>query len=427
MSFLAPLSLVLGAAAAAAVVALHLITTRRPPSAPLPTARFVPVAAAQAVARVSRPTDILLLALRALAVLLIGIAFARPVLDAAGPSVRTVVMLDVSRAVADPDAARARARAEIGEGGALVVFDTAAREWPVDSLAPDSLRAAYGALSPALVAARAAAARVARGADSVRLVVLSPLVEGAVDGATAPLRADWPGRIEVLRLEAVADTARGARAQLVTSLDDDPLAPTIASVRGVLGGHEVRIVRGATGMTAGDSMWVRGAPAGRVLVVWPATFDDSVVGAGVTTFGPRSVTVVAPLARLPLPLTGTATMARWNDGGPAVVQSALGDGCVRHVGIGVPLAGDLTLRAPFTRLVEAIVTPCGGQPGAPISDSALTWLSGDGPLASARVLAATGDNDTNHWPLVLLALAITLLIAELVVRRRAHVERAGMA
>jgi hypothetical protein len=419
MTLLTPLAFALGAIAAAAVVALHLLTTRRPPPMPLPTARFVPRSEARAVARASRPTDLLLLALRALAVLLIGLAFARPVLDAPGPSVRTVVALERSRAVAEPAAAEAIAREAVGTGGALVAFGREAAEWDTDAL-PVSADAAHGALSPALVAARRAGARIARGADSVRLVVVGALAEGSLDAATEALRAAWPGRVEFIRVGAVVDSAHAPAPQLRTPLADDPLAPAVAALPAARGAQEVRIVRGTAG--APDSAWARGA--GRVLVLWPVGAAADARAAGVITTGRTPVPLVAPLARLGVPDEGRV-LARWNDGAPAVTEHALDGGCVRHVGVGIPVAGDLTLRAPFVRFLAAMVEPCGGARRAPLPDSVLTRLAGDGPLSSARVLAAGAAADADRLAFWLLALALVLLVAELAVRGRAERTRRG--
>lgn len=435
MSLLAPLALVLGAATAAAVVALHLLTTRRPPPLLLPTARFVPEGEARAVARASRPTDLVLLALRVLAVLLAALAFARPVLDAPGPSVRTVVLLDVSRAVADPAAAAAQAQALAADGGAVVAFGATAREVPVDSIGAlgvdaepgaataavdGAARAARGSLSAGLVAARRAAARIARGADSVRLVVVSPIPEGSVDAATAGFRAAWPGRIEIERVAATADTARATRPQLVTPLADDPLAPALDALPQGRGAHPVRIARGPA--TTADSAWAR--EAGRVLLAWPAEANRAAEPLGVTTLGPRPTALVAPFIRLPLADTGGAVLARWNDGAPAVLERPLGAGCVREVGVGLPLAGDLTLRAPFAHFLAAMVEPCGGRRGAPIPESELGWLAGEGPLAPAGTLAAGEGAGAERLSAWLLVGALLLLLVEQIVRAR-HRRAAG--
>ena len=431
MTFLAPWVFMAGVAAAMAVVALHLLTTRRPPAMRLPTARFVPVAEARAVARASRPTDLLLLALRALAVLLIGAAFARPVREAAGPSVRTVVMVERSRAVGSDSVAMARAWEMVGEGGAVVEFGAVARELPLDSLdARDAGLATVGSLSAGLIAARRAAERIAPGADSLRLVLVSPLVAGSVDAATPALRASWPGRMEIVRMAVAEDTARGTPARLVTPLDDDPLAPALDRLGALRGAHDVRVVRGA--VSAADSAWTQ--ERGRVLLVWPARFDEPVAAIGVIAFpqgAGAAATVVAPFARLALPqgvaaaanAASTRILARWNDGVPAVQQTPLGAGCIRHVGIGIPLAGDITLRAPFARLLDVLTEPCDGRIGAALvlTDSSAEWLEGGSasPLASARVIAAAaqGAGSASRLPAVLLAIALSLLLAEYAARR----------
>src|SRR5690606_33686669 len=121
MSFALPWIFALGAATAVGVVALHLLSTRRPPERPLPTARFVPESDLRAVSRTSRPTDLLLLALRVLAVLLIAAAFAQPIPDQPGPSLRRVVVLEWTSALRDVEATRARAQALLGDGDALVL------------------------------------------------------------------------------------------------------------------------------------------------------------------------------------------------------------------------------------------------------------------------------------------------------------------
>ena len=416
MSFLAPFMLAVGGLAAAAVVALHLFTTRRPPRAVLPTARFVPVSDARAVARSARPTDLSLLACRVLAALLLGAAFAQPVLDASGPAVRSVVMLDRSASVADAGAATRLARARLTAGGALVVFDTVARELTDHAAglaATPAPRPAPGILSAALVAATRAARRVARGADSVRLVLVSPLAREEFDAATDALRAEWPGGIEVVRVPAVTDTARGVAVRLVSALADDPLAPALARLTAARGAHEVLLVRATP--SAADSAWA--TEPGRVLVFWPSPGDAAPIADGVTAFGLHVATIVAPMVRLPIDLSSARVIARWRDGAVAATESPLAAGCVRSVGVGIPLAGDLTLRAPFDRFLSVIVEPCGGARGRAVTDSVAQRLAGGAELASARELAAGASADPGVAAL-LLALALAALGAEWLLRRR---------
>lgn len=169
MTLLAPLFLAAAAAVAAGVVALHLLARQRPRDAAFPTARFVPDRPARAPSRALRPADLRLLALRVLTVLLAGAALAQPVRTPPRKAIRRVVALDLSRALADPADAVARAAALLRDGDALVTFDSVARA--VHGNVRDSLRTlrvttAPGSLSAALIVASRAAAALAPRADS---------------------------------------------------------------------------------------------------------------------------------------------------------------------------------------------------------------------------------------------------------------------
>jgi hypothetical protein len=244
-------------------------------------------------------------------------------------------------------------------------------------------------------------------------VVVSAAGGGALDAATERLRDEWPGRVEFVRLAAVADTARAARPGLVTVLADDPLAPALERLRVQRGAHAVRVVRAAA--TAADSAWLRGAGARAVLLVWPLATADPVPD-GVTAFGAVApATLVAPLTRLEVP--AGRVVARWRDGASAATESAFAAGCVRHVGIGVPIAGDLTLRAPFTEVLAALVEPCGGARAVTLGDSTLAWLTRAGPLANGPSLVDDSGADRT-LPLALLLAALALLAVEQLLRRR---------
>lgn len=429
MSFLAPWMMVAGIAAAIAVFALHLLTTRRPPAVMLPTARFVPESEVRAVARASRPTDLWLLVLRALAVLAIGAAFAQPIPDAPGARVRTVVALEWTTAVRDLDSARALARSYVARGNALVLFDTAARELPadaLDTLSPPSPMLRRAALSPMFVRARQAGTRIARGADSVRLVVLSGVSADGLDAATPRWRAAWPGRVEVVPLAVHADTLVASPLDVSGLLADDPLRPALASLPAARGAHGVRLIR--TAPSAADSAWVYEVP-GAVLVLWPASAAsadaaregpvdvraDTVMAAGVVALdGGAALPLVAPLMRRVVP--EGRVIARWHDGTPAVTERVHGNGCVRSVGVGIPAAGDLALRPPFAHFLEAMLAPCGGRRGAVLPDDALPWLHAEGALADASSLAVASSTESplTKW---LLALALMALAFEQLVRR----------
>jgi hypothetical protein len=171
--------------------------------------------------------------------------------------------------------------------------------------------------------------------------------------------------------------------------------------------------------TAEDAAWVREVP-GAVLVLWPATFTDSVVADGVVAFeGGRVAPLVAPLARMMV--AAGRPIARWRDGAPAATESVLGVGCSRSVGVGVPAAGDLVLRPPFEDFLAAMLAPCGGARAAPLPDSTLAWLASEGPLASGSALAATDvSSPLTKW--LLLTALLVLMVEQLVRRRRVATE-----
>lgn len=406
MSFVSPWMFAAGIAAALGVLALHLLSTRRPTASMLPTARFVPESDVRAVARTSKPTDLLLLVLRALAVLLIGLGFAQPLPDAPGPSVRTVLALEWTTALTDVEAARNAARARLAEGDALVMFDTAARLVDVselDAMAIPTVRRA--ALSPMYIAARDAARSIARGADSLRLVVVSAYSADASDAATPLLAASWPGRIERVVLPAIADTAVAPAVQLLPADANDPLTPALAALPRARGAHRVRVQR--QNITAADSAWLAEYP-GAVLIHWPRRFTDSVTADGVALND--GSTLVAPLARMRV--AEGSVIARWRDGAAVATEYRVGNSCVRSVGVGMPESGDLTLRAPFAHFLSGLVSACGGR-RAPADSLA----SDTRPLASASILVRDGNERSPLTPW-LLAAALILLVVEQFLRRR---------
>jgi N-terminal double-transmembrane domain len=139
MSFLAPGFFYASLAVAAGVVALHFIVTRQPRAAVLPTARFVPNLPANATARATRPSDLLLMLLRVLLVLLIGAGLARPIFKPSRNRSARVILVDASRSVGDISAVRDSATRYYREGDAVILFDSAARAVggkPADSISP---------------------------------------------------------------------------------------------------------------------------------------------------------------------------------------------------------------------------------------------------------------------------------------------------
>lgn len=410
MSFLAPVWLVAAAIASIGVVALHLITTQRPPPSELPTARFVPQGDARASSRAARPTDLLLLLLRCAALLLMGAAFAGPVTHARGTPLARVVVIDRSRGtLAD---VRDSAVALTRSGDALVLFDSAATI--VTSGAADSLRAlaaghARGSLSAALVGARRAARDLSRGADSVELVIVSPLTADELDAASAATFGRWPGRARLVRTAAARPV--GAAVILVSDDPDDALRAPIAALNATAARGAapatVRVVR--SGPSSADSAAARD---GAALVSWPRIGSAAPSAQGLWA---GNATLVAPLARLAIPAAGRP-VARWADGQRAAAEWPLGRGCVRAVGVGVPSAGDVTLQPAFGAVARSLLAPCdGANLWAAASDSLAKLFERPGAAATAAALRST-DEDSPLAPW-LLAVALLLLACELVVRR----------
>ena len=128
MSWLNPFALLVAAGALGTLAVVHMVSRSRPGPVPFPTARFVPDRAQLARVRAWLPSDALLFALRSLAIIAVGAAFAVPVLTPPSGSVRRIIAIENSRAVASPAEARdsARALARPGSADRVFVFDTIA-------------------------------------------------------------------------------------------------------------------------------------------------------------------------------------------------------------------------------------------------------------------------------------------------------------
>lgn len=418
MSFLAPGILALGAVALVAIAALHLLARRRPRAVTLPTARFVPERATRLLSRTLALTDPWLLLLRALAVAALVLAFAQPVLARRrGPTAR-VVLIDRSRDVAGVAELRDSVRSVATSGAVLIAFDTAAVRLttPADSL---RLSEAPGSLSAALVAAIRAGAALAPRADSVELVIVSPLAGREADAATAAIGSAWPGRVRDVR---VARRASDAIARPIEARAPAGDAVAAAASFGARSFAPVRLVRDA--VSAADSAWLAAA-AGRVLVAWPATgLADGGAGRPSAVVA-GAATLVAPFGAARPPAPGV-TIARWADGAPAATERRVGSGCARDVAIPIDQRSDLTLRPPFRALLGALVSPCGevdavAQPGAAAMMPGVERRR----LASGRELAPSESSS----PLIpwLLGLGLALLVVEWLVRRRSPAAEARAA
>jgi aerotolerance regulator-like protein len=418
LSFAAPAALALALAAALGITLLHLLSRQRPPRAPFPTARFVPEGRGRATSRARRPKDIPLLVLRIAIVLLAGAAFARPVATPARRPVARVFLLDRSRAVVDARQGIGAIRALWREGDIVLSFDTLTRrvEWPPADSTMALAGRAPGSLSAALLASLRTVADLRRHADSLELVVVSPLTVEEVDRASPRLRALWPGSVRLARTAPREGKVTAWSGLDVRAPEDDPLSVAAALAGARRFETSARLVRGT--LSASDSTWAR--DQGRVLVRWPTAgrLDSWLPRAHIDTSGAvvaGDAVVVAPFVRR-WTLPHGAVVARWSDGDPAAVELPLGEGCIRDVAIGVPVSGDLVLTPAFARLLRVLTRPCAAALRSPtLGDSALDWLTRASAAAAQKSsTAAILSSPIAPW---LFVTALLLALAEPFLRR----------
>lgn len=381
MSFLAPGYLAAALAVAAVLAALHLIVTRQPPAAALPTARFIPELPAASRVRDARPRDLAVLLARVLLVLSVGAALARPVLYPAVQPVRRIVLANVSSA-SERSALMAAVRSATLGASAIIAYDTSA--WMVtrpalDSLTRDSARVRRASLSAALVAALRAASRLRSSADSIEIVVISPLLGDEMDAAVPRLRSLWPGSIRVIRLPAAARSAYSAVPTV--SWPSEGVPPRFAIARAVPDSSFALVLGDGAAAEATVAPFTR---------MWTFPRDSM-----------RSVTV----------------LARWADGEPAALEWQGASECVRSSTVVLDSVGDVTLRPSVARFRAALSARCTNVRGAPWTAAQVAAFARSGKLARASLLPAAADTST---PLVpwLLGLALLCVIAESVLRRR---------
>lgn len=431
MTFLAPGFFYASLAVAAAIAALHFIVTRQPRAGILPTARFVPDVPATATARAARPSDLPLLLVRMLLVLAAGAGLAKPVIKPSRTAHARVILADVSRAVTDTGALRDSVRSVYRDGDVIVAFDSAAAlVGNLDSLAAIDPSNARGNLSAALVAALRGGSLLRERADSVELVVVSPLAADELDAATDSVRSLWPGRGRVvISGRASATRAETAERLSLRAASGDPLAITVARLSSAPGGT---IVRDASASRDGST-----------IIDWPATARPArAVGrAGRDTIGGiigNDAIVISAFERRwtypPDSLHGAAVVARWIDGEAAAIEWLSETGCSRSVGIPVNQAGDLVIRDDFSRLVAELSQPCvGSREFVPPEQNRLEMIQGKGSLAPRAAFEPRGDVRSWLAPW-LLGVALLLAVGEMLLRRRRSdtaidlgAERADMA
>jgi hypothetical protein len=423
MTFLAPGYFFASLAVAAAVVALHFIVTRQPRAGILPTARFVPNMPATATARATRPSDLLLMMLRVLLILAAGAGLARPVFKPSRGAEARVILADVSRSSRDSTMLRDTVRALYRSNDALVVFDSSARVIGGsvgDSMALLRPSGSRGSLSAALITAMRAASNLRDRADSIALILVSPVASEEFDAATDTVRKLWPGRARIVRTGVARTEAPAVQRNLeIRSREDDPLQVTVLALRNE---------KSASGLIdRSPSATDPPVTEGRASIEWPDTVRPrrAVARAARDTIGGvisgNALVISAFERRWMFPadsIRGTDVVARWIDGEPAAIETPSGTGCVRSVAVPVPAAGDLVIRKDFERFVAALSGDCASVTAAmPADDARVAMLAGTGGLAPREAFRPREDLRSALAPW-LLGIAIVAAIAELFVRRR---------
>jgi hypothetical protein len=379
MTILNPGYLAAAFAAALGVVLLHFLVTKRPRSVRFPTARFVPDVPVVARSRSLRLSDLLLLALRVLAILLVGAALAKPIFPPRRERVVRVIAADVSSSVASVPEVRDSVRSLWRHGDALIVFDTAARlAADPDSVLASAQSIGQGSLSAALIAALRAGSYVRDAADSIELLVVSPVTTLEADRATAAIRNLWPGRARVVPVRAANLQSRQ------TMREPNFLSsarPRFAVLRNRVDTIGAVVARGNVVVAQFERRW-------------RYTTDS---------------------------LANSRVIARWADGQPAAIERDSATDCMKSVAIRIDSVGDMTLRPGFALFRAALAAPCGAAVSPPDAGVA-RMVSGRGGLASAELFPRPDDVQSPIAPW-LAAIAIVLAIGELVLRRTGTWER----
>jgi hypothetical protein len=370
----------------------------------------------------------MLMAARMLIVLAAGAALAKPVIKPTRQGIARVFLVDVSRSVANRAQAADSVKRFYYAGDAVIVLDSSARllgASAVESLSTIRAGINRGNLSAGLIASLRGASSIRDRADSLELVIVSPLVEGELDAATDTIRKLWPGRARLIRVAPSTDSATTAKSNVdVHAIGDDPLIVAVGLATKENTGASVRILRSAT-VSTDDSEWATSAD--HALVVWPITgrppFTVAVtppnVSGGIAGTNAKIVAAFNRSWKFPVDsLRSARVAARWADGEPAVVEKMKGEGCVRSVAIPVTPIGDLVLRSEFVALVREIASPCRPRiPTKTLSASQTSSLAGAGPLAPGNAFVALEGIPSPLTPW-LLGIALFAAAAEFLLRRR---------
>ena len=281
MSFLTP-AFLFGALAVAVPIVLHFLRRERLPRVPFSDLRLLRGARIDHTRR-PRLRELLLLALRVAALLLLALAFARPfVADRTASGERaTVVLVDTSFSVSAPGQAaeaRALARAAIdavpaGQLVGVVAFDDVARVSAALARERGAAHAAVDGLSPRPRGTRyregLAAASALIGDRPGRVVVVTDLQAGGWEDGSGGLSPHV--EVETRRVAPPAGNLA------VVGIDREPSQTAVRLRRWGTAGGDTRLTIAVDGVVLGDS--VQRVEPGGSTVRLPVTLPDSGIAA----------------------------------------------------------------------------------------------------------------------------------------------------
>ncbi|MBL0891938.1 MAG: hypothetical protein IBJ19_15180 [Gemmatimonadaceae bacterium] len=445
----------LGAALLGSVVVFvwHLLSVRQPPELLLPTARFVPGADARAVARRPKPNDLLLLLLRAVALLAIGAALAGVRCAGGGAQYARLVYAD---ATFDTTTAQSHVPSLDSVSVTRAAGDTIGRWQRLD------LRADPGV---ALARVWSDVASLLTAYPSIERIELAVALPSAVESRQGwdAWRAQWPGPVRVVTREA--GPAAPTRSVLLRGASPDDVVSSALVVHGSGHGSEygwrvlprdaavqandaalspVTVARADSVRMPGDYagvwvQWVDGRGAVRDTIAAVSAGGRTVVG----PFVRRDVAPPSPLSErwqmsdassdaapdaapdaspdaAARRQTAWRSIAWWSDGKPAAFARQEGRACMVDVRVEAAAGSDLLLSPDAWGLLDAIVNACSErgvasaslqQPSASDSSASSVVMAVPAERLRARVSLPPRAADM-RWTWALLALAGVALLLE---------------
>jgi hypothetical protein len=286
----------------------------------------------------------------------------------------------------------------------VILFDSLPAVASTEAWRDSSGTGRRGDLDAALVVGVREAVSLRNRFDSVEVVVVSPLLAEEVSEGTAGIVADYGRPVQQVPVRPRPPRPAPVIASAVWPPATDPVGAALRLATGTLSPW-LRVVRDS--MAAADSAH---ATRGGLVLEWPDAPQGYSRADGVLS---ASGAVVGAFARVGAP--AGMPVAWWSDGSTAAAEEPLGAGCVRHVGIGLPIGGDAVLRPAFQRLVRDLAVQCDWHDARVLEASERAWLVP--PAGSTPAITPVGAA-APFMRRILLLLALLAMAAEWWLRQR---------